>query len=149
MPIRQITPKADVEAYLQDQLAKREKSIIETLNFVGIQCVNNAKDISIGNYIDQTGNLRSSIGYAIIQNGVVVNQSRFEQVKDGKEGKKEGAELLSDLIGKNTQGIVLIVVAGMNYAAYVETNRNVITSAELLAEDLVPKLLRQLGFQVR
>ena len=66
-----------------------------------------------------------------------------------EKGKKEGAELLSDLIGRNTQGIVLIVVAGMNYAAYVETNRNVITSAELLAEDLVPKLLRQLGFQVR
>lgn len=147
MPIRQITPKADVEAYLQDQLAKREKSIIKTLNFVGITCINEAR--TNGDYIDQTGNLRSSIGYAIIQNGVVVNQSRFEQVKDGKEGKKEGAELLSDLIGRNTQGIVLIVVAGMNYAAYVETNRNVITSAELLAEDLVPKLLRQLGFQVK
>lgn len=147
MPIRQITPKADVEAYLQDQLAKREKSIIKTLNFVGITCINEAR--TNGDYIDQTGNLRSSIGYAIIQNGVVVNQSRFEQVKDGREGKKEGAELLSDLIGRNTQGIVLIVVAGMNYAAYVETNRNVITSAELLAEDLVPKLLRQLGFQVR
>ena len=147
MPIRQITPKADVESYLQDQLAKREKSIIKTLNFVGITCINEAR--TNGDYIDQTGNLRSSIGYAIIQNGVVVNQSRFEQVKDGKEGKKEGAELLSDLIGRNTQGIVLVVVAGMNYAAYVETNRNVITSAELLAEDLVPKLLRQLGFQVR
>lgn len=147
MPIRQITPKADVEAYLQDQLAKREKSIIKTLNFVGITCINEAR--TNGDYIDQTGNLRSSIGYAIIQNGVVVNQSRFEQVKDGREGKKEGAELLSDLIGRNTQGIVLIVVAGMNYAAYVETKRNVITSAELLAEDLVPKLLRQLGFQVR
>lgn len=147
MPIRQITPKADVEAYLQEQLAKREKSIIKTLNFVGITCINEAR--TNGDYIDQTGNLRSSIGYAIIQNGVVVNQSRFEQVKDGREGKKEGAELLSDLIGRNTQGIVLIVVAGMNYAAYVETNRNVITSAELLAEDLVPKLLRQLGFQVR
>ena len=147
MPFKQITPKADVEAYLKDQLAKREKSIIRTLNFVGITCINEAR--TNGDYIDQTGNLRSSIGYAIIQNGVVVNQSRFEQVKDGREGKKEGAELLSDFIGRNTQGIVLIVVAGMNYAAYVETNRNVITSAELLAEDLVPKLLRQLGFQVR
>ena len=86
MPIRQITPKADVEAYLKDQLAKREKSIIRTLNFVGITCINEAR--TNGDYIDQTGNLRSSIGYAIIQNGVVVNQSRFEQVKDGREGKK-------------------------------------------------------------
>ena len=147
MPFKQITPQADVEDYLKDQLAKREKSIIRTLNFVGITCINEAR--TNGDYMDQTGNLRSSIGYAIIQNGVVVNKSRFEQVKDGKDGKKEGAELLSDLISRNTHGIVLVVVAGMNYAAYVETNRNVITSAELLAEDLVPKLLRQLGFQVK
>lgn len=147
MPFKQITPQADVEAYLKDQLAKREKSIIRTLNFVGITCINEAR--TNGDYMNQTGNLRSSIGYAIIQNGVVVNKSRFEQVKDGKDGKKEGAELLSDLISRNTHGIVLVVVAGMNYAAYVETNRNVITSAELLAEDLVPKLLRQLGFQIK
>lgn len=147
MPIRQITPKAEVEAYLKDQLSKRERSIIRTLNFVGTQCVNEAR--TNGKYMDQTGNLRSSIGYAIIQNGVVVNQSRFEQLKDGQQGKKEGSELLSDLIDRNTKGIVLIVVAGMNYAAYVETNLNVLTSAELLAQDLVPKLLRELGLQIK
>lgn len=147
MPIRQITPKADVEAYLKDQLVKREKSILKTLNFVGITCINEAR--TNGNYIDQTGNLRSSIGYAILQDGMIVHKSRFEQVKDGKEGKGEGSGFLSDLISRNMKGIVLIVVAGMNYAAHVETSKNVITSAELLAQDLVPKLLRQLGFQIR
>lgn len=147
MPFKQITPQADVDAYLKDQLSKREKSIIRTLNFVGITCINEAR--TNGKYIDQTGNLRSSIGYAIIQNGVIVNQSRFEQVKDGKDGKKEGSELLSDLISSSTKGIVLIVVAGMNYAAYVETSLNVLTSAELLAQDLVPKMLREIGFLIK
>lgn len=147
MPINQITPQGDVDAYLKSQLAKREKSIIRTLNFVGTQCVNQAR--TNGDYMDRTGNLRSSIGYAIVQNGVILNQSRFEQVKDGKQGKKEGAGLLADLIDRNTKGIVLIVVAGMNYAAYVETSLNVLTSAELLAQDLVPKLLRQIGFKIR
>jgi hypothetical protein len=38
----------------------------------------------------------------------------------------------------------------MNYAAYVERNGyNVLTSAELLADELVPKLLKQLGFTTK
>lgn len=147
MPIRQITPKADVEAYLQDQLMKREKSIVRILSFVGDACVTEAK--SNPGYTDQTGNLKSSIGYAVIHDGVVVNKSGFKQVMDGADGKKEGEGFLSDLVGTNSKGIILIVVAGMNYAAYVETRGNVITSAELLAEKLVPQMLKELGFIVK
>lgn len=147
MGFRQITPKSEVDAYLQDQLIKREKVLIRTLNFVGIQCVNEAR--TNGDYMDQTGNLRSSIGYAVVKNGVVIHKSRFEQIKSGGEGKKEGLGLISELINSSKSGIVLIVVAGMNYAAYVETSRNVITSSELLAESLVPQLLNQLGFSVK
>lgn len=38
----------------------------------------------------------------------------------------------------------------MNYAAYVEArNYNVITSAELLANKLVPQIMKQLGFKLQ
>ena len=42
------------------------------------------------------------------------------------------------------QGLALIVCAGMNYAAYVENihHRDVLTSAELVAESLAEKLLK-------
>lgn len=147
MPIKQITPQADIEAYLQDQLAKREKSIIDALSFVGIQCVNEAK-LHPG-YQDQSSNLRSSIGFAVLKDGVVIHKPPLEQIKDGEKGVSEGNDFLSRLISENTKGIVLIVVAGMKYAAYVETNRNVITSAELLAERMVPQILKELGFIVK
>lgn len=144
MPIVQITPQSQIDDYFQKQLALREKAIIQTLNFVGVTCVNEARQN--GDYMDQTGNLRSSIGYVVLKDGVVVNKSKFEQVKSGKEGKRDGASFLTELISENLKGIVLIVVAGMNYAAYVETNRNVLMSSELLAERLVPQMLKQLGF---
>lgn len=144
MPIIQKTPKSAIGEYLNKELERREKSIIRVLTYVGEACIVEAR--SNGDYIDQTGNLRSSIGYVILNNGAVVSQSRFENVKNGSLGKKEGSDFIHELIKKNSYGLVLIVVAGMNYAAHVETRRNVITSSELIAEQLVPKMLKQLGF---
>ena len=71
----------------------------------------------------------------------------------GDNGAKEGQNLLDKLAdefaGKYPKGIVLIVAAGMEYAVYVEEihNLNVLTSAELLADDLVPRYLKKLGFK--
>ena len=42
---------------------------------------------------------------------------------------------------KYPKGLVLIVVAGMNYAAYVEAKGyNVLSSAELMAENILKQL---------
>jgi hypothetical protein len=147
MALRRITSISEVTEHLEKEIEKREKVIINTLKYVGEQCVNDAR--MNGDYMDQTGNLRSSIGYVVVKNGIVLSLSKFNKVKSSSEGKSEGLELANKLASKSTTGIVLIVVAGMNYASYVETNRNVITSSELLAEKLVPQLLKQLGFTVR
>ena len=66
--------------------------------------------------------------------------------KVGKNGKKH-----LDSLKKNYQnGIVLIVSTGMSYAAYVEArNYNVLTSSELLANKLVPQIMKQLGFEMK
>lgn len=150
MPIYQKTPQSEVNNYLLEQIEKRENSIVRTLQYIGTECVNEAKTNS--GYIDQTGNLRSSIGYVVLKNGVAQNnyQSTFDVVKQGESGKHTGTEFLNSLISQNSKGIVLIVVAGMNYAAHVEaTGRNVVTSAELLAEKLVPQILKEIGFKVK
>lgn len=112
--------------------------------YVGEACLREAR--LNGNYTDQTGNLRNSIGYAVLFNGEVIQESIYANTEGGHKGKKH----LDALKKKYQTGIVLIVSTGMNYAAYVEArNYNVITSAELLANKLVPQIMKQLGFKLQ
>lgn len=144
MPIHAKHTQSQIDSYIAKEIARRERSIIRMLNYVGIECVNEAR--LNGNYIDQTGNLRSSTGYMVLKDGVVQHTSSFAQVKDGELGTKRGADFLMEITSSYAKGYVLIVVAGMNYAAYVAANKNVLSSSELLAGELVPKMLKKLGF---
>ena len=125
-----------------------ENAIINILMYVGESCITEARDN--GSYMDQTGNLRSSIGYVVVNNGKIVGMKVGEQVKDGTEGKGKAESYMTRLASEHSTGICLIVVAGMNYAVYVEgRGKNVLSSAELLAERMVPQMLEQLGFIAR
>lgn len=116
-------------------------------NYVGLECVREAR--MKRKYIDRTGNLRSSTGYCVLYNGSVVHQSGFEAVKPTAiEGVKEGKKLLNELMNSHSVGIVLIVVAGMDYACYVEAKGlNVLDTSEIKAKKLVKKTLKKLGFE--
>lgn len=139
----------DIEKQLGTTGERIRKAAVNTMCYVGEQCIKQARDN--GDYNDITGNLRSSIGYCVLQNGKVVKQSagkRFSGPEgSGLEGSKEGKAFLQKLAGDYPKGIVLILAAGMNYAVYVEAihGRDVLTSAELLARDLVPQLLKKIG----
>ena len=125
-----------------------ENAIINILMYVGESCITEARDN--GSYMDQTGNLRSSIGYVVVNNGKIVGMKVGEQVKDGTEGKRKAESYMTRLASEHSTGICLIVVAGMNYAVYVAgRGKNVLSSAELLAERMVPQMLEQLGFIAR
>lgn len=116
--------------------------ITKAFAYVGELCLKEAR--IGGNYIDRTGNLRNSIGYTVLLDGSVNSESSFAETQGGSTGKK----FLDSLKKNYPKGIVLIVSAGMNYAAYVEArNYNVTTSAELLAERLVPQIMTKLGFK--
>ena len=139
---------SEVDAYLDEQIERIEQLIIYNLSYVGEQCLTEARNTN--SYKDQTGNLRSSIGYTIVKDGRVIRQSDFAVVRKGSEGKSEGEQFARSLASKFPEGIVLIVVAGMNYASYVSAKGyNVLDSAELLADRLVPSILKQLGFTKR
>lgn len=145
MPIKQLTPKSAINQLIEKRLNDSKQKIIKSFCFVGESCIVEGRDN--GAYTDQTGNLRSSIGYVVLVDGVAYKRSSFEQVKKGAEGVLEGEKFLETLISKYKKGIVLIVVAGMNYAAYVDAlGLNVLTSAELLAEKMVPEIMTKLGF---
>ena len=65
------------------------------------------------------------------------------------KGIKVG-QSVAENIGKETKGVALVVVAGMNYAAYVEAKGyNVLASAEHLAERELPRMLEKLISSVK
>lgn len=125
-----------------DELLKTIREIVfseikNTLSFLGEQCVRRIKDRSAEeSWIDQTGNLRSSIGYAIYDYGKKMMQSSFDTVLNGSEGSAEGKRFVNELATQFANVYALVVVAGMNYAAYVEAieSKDVLASTELWAK---------------
>lgn len=147
MPIKLVTPQSEIDAYFDVAIEDAVNALIDTLCWVGNECITEARDN--GSYMDQTKNLRSSIGYEVLVDGQILGRKVVDLVKNGTEGTKEAEAFLERLASEHSSGICLIVVAGMNYASYVEgRGYNVLTSAELLAERLVPQLLEQIGFKV-
>ena len=60
---------------------------------------------------------------------------------------KKGAAFAKKLVRRFPHGVCLIVVAGMEYAAHVKNKGyDVLDSSELLADRIVPSMLKQLGF---
>ncbi len=131
-----------------------EQSIIERLFYVGEELVNHARQIpSEVGYTDRTGNLRSSTGYILVVHGEIIH-ANFEKTPGVEtstdDGVKIGRSYAEQLAKTYTEGYVLILVAGMEYALFVEaTGRDVLTSTELLAGDKVPDQLRKLKEQVK
>lgn len=147
MGIRLTTSIDEIDKEISDVLYKVNKDIIRVLSYVGERCVKEARDrTQEESWFDQTGNLRSSIGYVIYHNGIRINSSSFDVVKNGSEGKGTGESLADDIASKYPTGYVLVVVAGMSYADYVEAkdNKNVLASSYSLANELVPKMMEEL-----
>ena len=146
MPIKRQTPDAEIDRWIERETERIIKALVYNLAYVGEQVLNEAR--STNSYKDQTGNLRSSIGYVIAVDGRIVQTSSFETVRTGGQGSQEGRAFAEQLVSQFPKGICLIVVAGMNYASYVSAKGyNVLDTSELLAERLVPQMLRDLGFR--
>lgn len=151
MGITMATNIREVQAYLLDEAEHAKMLTLRALSYLGEKCVIEARDRSPeDSWVDQTGNLRSSVGYVISHNGKIVQYSGFQQVKNGSEGSKTGKELATELIKKYSSGYALVVVAGMNYAEYVEAmdNKVVLASAELLARKELPFMMKKLKTQI-
>lgn len=144
MGIEFIPPQGSIDSVFDEIEQREEDAIITNLSYVGETAIIIAREE--GDYRDITGNLRSSIGYVVLQDGKVITKAIVERTKDGTEGAKQLEEVLPKLQSKYRTGFALIVVAGMNYAAYVEDihHRVVLSSAKLKAEELAKELLNRL-----
>lgn len=133
-----------IEKHIDNEVAKVRRLIIRNLAYVGESCITVAR--TKGSYTDRTGNLRSSVGYVIVEDGDIIQMAGFDG--KGSIGKKEGRAFAEELARIYNEGIVLIIVAGMNYASYVAAKGfDVLDSAELQADKLVPQMLDRLGFK--
>ena len=122
MGIKPNFTRDDIKARCDAFIEAVKKKEIERMMMLGEKCVIHAREVppEIGFY-DQTGNLRSSIGYAVFVDGVAVH-SAYEQTLNGSTGVRAGQEL-AEKVGCTTTGVCLVVTAGMNYAVYVESGR--------------------------
>jgi len=148
MGIRPRFKRADVRADMQRKLDNLDKGTILALEVLGERCVNIARETDT--YRDQTGNLRNSIGYVIVRRGAIIRSNFESTAKPTKtggvaNGLAVGRKLAQDLVADHPTGYALIVVAGMDYAAKVEsTGKDVLTSSEQYAEANLPALLKNL-----
>ena len=151
MGIRMTTKLDEILKVLMKEANRVERLTIRALSYLGEQCVSRVRDRE-GNksWYDQSGNLRSSVGYVIAYNGNIIQYSDFNQIKQGSEGVSVGKNLAKELVKRYPNDYVLVIVAGMNYAEYVERkdNKDVLASTELWAMDQVPKMLEKLKRQI-
>lgn len=146
MAIKPNFTKDDVRKRFDAFLNEIEKKQIARLQRLGEMCLVEARTNK--GYMMQTGALLSSTGYAVFVDGVAIH-SQFDAASGAESNAAEtgikSGQSIAETIGKGTKGIALVVVAGMNYAAYVEAKGyNVLSSAEHLAERELPRMLEKL-----
>ena len=131
-------PKDDVRSLLASHMMRVREAIVSRLSEIGELSVALAR--ASGNYTDRTGNLRSSIGYVVAENGVVLASSSFGSILGASEGPRKGRALANE-IASQSRGLVLILVAGIDYAQYVaDKGFDVLDSGDILARQLVRHL---------
>ncbi|MBO4549451.1 MAG: hypothetical protein J5733_01865 [Bacteroidaceae bacterium] len=125
----------DVEYAVADVYAEAGESVVDRI-----------RSGEISNWHDITGNLRSSIGYAVCRKGRIIRSSDFEQVLNGAEGANKGRELCRMLASQYASyDFALIIVAGEEYAVYVEAveNRVVLAGGELFIRQNITRMLQE------
>lgn len=95
-------------------------------------------------WIDHTGNLRSSIGFAVYEQGSKYMESAFSQVLSGTDGSVKGKKMINDLAKEYSRVYALVVVAGMEYAGDVEAleSKDVLASTKIWATSIVEQRVK-------
>ncbi|GAB3666410.1 hypothetical protein GCM10028791_42210 [Echinicola sediminis] len=145
-----ITPKfkgKDVENYLLKHVRKIEKSIENELLYVGLEFVRDAR--LNADFTDRTGNLRSSIGFVLLKDGRPIHQDFEKSWKKGTDketGVEKAIKYASEVAGAELNiGYTLVVVAGMDYAVYVEASgKDVLTGSSIKAEKNIKSVFEKL-----
>lgn len=136
--------RKDIARFIENRLKVLEQIIFDQLVDVGEEFVSNMR--MVDTYKDRTSNLRGSIGYAILKDG----KSIFGNFDGSAVGVKVAEKRVKALKADYPKGYVLIVVAGMEYAAFVEAKGfDVITGSSLKAEINLERQIERLRSQLK
>lgn len=136
--------KGSLNSYIKGQSNKIEKALIYQMEYLVAKLENHAK-LSAG-YQDQTANLKSSIGGVVLRNRQPISYKGFT---GANWGVSKGKEFINELSSEMNNGYVILLVAGMQYATYVEDhhNLNVLKQSELLMDRELPIIIEKLKLQ--
>jgi hypothetical protein len=137
---------ADIEKITQDYLRRIVKVTQNELMQVGLQFVRDARlKAPPEGFNDDTGNLRSSIGFILLYDGEIVHTD-FTASTNGTDkatGIEIGTKYAEELGAEYLTGWAIITVAGMEYAGYVEAlGYDVITGSTLGAQAKLEKAFK-------
>lgn len=127
-----------------------EENVLSAYKTVGETCLTKIRDRAKGkpNWTDQTGNLRSSVGYMIFVDGEMIFAAGFDPKvgADPSKGVDVGREYAKRIgVELGDARYALVVVAGMNYASYLEKkDYEVITFTEVEARIQADRLIKQM-----
>lgn len=131
-----------IDAEIQETLKSLREEIFMELQTIGEEAVKIARNEHL--YEDQTGNLTSSLGFAVLDRNKIVTMSGFQAVLNGEEGSEEGNSLVAQVAAQNESDFALVLVAGMEYASYVEDmGLNVLEGANLYCMGKVPERVKK------
>lgn len=143
-----IVPKFNIDDIFNQIGAKINmitEGVIEAMEKTCLEITTKAKQLDT--YKDQTNNLRSSIGYIVYNNGEKVAEN-FTQAGGGIEGTggagiEKGKKIAAEAAKEFPEDLVGVVVAGEDYALYVESKGyDVITGPCLEAYTILEKNLK-------
>jgi hypothetical protein len=130
--------KKDIRRTIERAVEAMEQDLIDRLSIIGTKFVINAR--STNTYKDRTGNLRHSIGYVVLRDGQPIDGN----FHPGGEGSEKAKSITKELSTEFKTGFALIVVAGMDYAAYVEAKGfDVISGSSLQAEADLKRIFKK------
>lgn len=140
------TSKHEIEAFFKQASKLLHQYMLNALTKLGEECVVRIRDRSADeSWIDHTGNLRSSIGYAVYNHGLTFIQSSFPTVLNGGKGQQEGRSMIKQLANEYSNVFALVVVAAMDYADKVEAiqSKDVLESTKIWAQGEVEERLNR------
>ena len=143
-----------LERWLSQSVDILNNELNSTFSYLGEQAVTKIRDRSgSDSWYDQTGNLRSSIGYMVLNDGRKLIESAFKivagpnatQESNGTQGAEKGRRYLEELSKSYSDSYALCVVAGMDYASYVESmdNKDVLASTKLWVDSVFEGFIKK------
>jgi len=143
---------------IQSELIKRssyiELALQYSLEYLVEKMINHAK--ASAGYQDQTANLKSSIGGYVLKDGRRIGYRGFVQEPSTigtfeGVGTLTGTAFIDSLVSKYQSGYVILLVAGMEYATYVENfhNLNVLKKSELQMQIELPSIMKDLQDEIK